>query len=69
MQKGFESRTFSTEMKSAILVTKHLYSLITNTTSVNRIDLLAVTLAGPTRHKPVLDSLAVQHLENWLYIE
>ena len=27
-------------------------------------DLLALTLAGPTRHKLVLDPLAVQHLEN-----
>ena len=33
---------------------------------VNRIDLLALTLAGPTQHKPVLDPLAVQHLENRL---
>ena len=32
--------------------------------SVNRIDLLALTLVGPTQHKSVLDPLAVQHLEN-----
>ena len=32
------------------------------------IDLLALTLAGPTRHNPVLDPLAVQHLKNRLNI-
>ena len=36
--------------------------------SVNRIDLLALTLAGPIRHKPVLDPLAVHFLENQLSI-
>ena len=35
---------------------------------MNRIDLLALTLAGPTQHKPVLDPLAVQCLENQLFI-
>ena len=29
-----------------------------------RIDLLALTSAGPTQHKPVLDPLNVHHLEN-----
>ena len=36
--------------------------------SVNRTDLLALTFAGPTWHKPVLDLLAVQLLENRLYM-
>ena len=35
---------------------------------MNRIDLPALTLAGPIRHSPVLDPLAVHHLENGLYI-
>ena len=32
--------------------------------SVNRIDLRALTLAGPLQHKPVSDPLAVQLLKN-----
>ena len=36
--------------------------------SVNRKDLQALTLMGPTRENLVLDSLAVQHLHNQLYI-
>ena len=46
------------------------YKLISTSeeTSVNRIDLLALTLAGPTNLKPVPDPLAVRHLENRLYI-
>ena len=35
--------------------------------SENRKDLQASTLVGPTRDNPVLDSLAVLHLNNWLY--
>ena len=34
--------------------------------SLNIIDLLALTIAGPTRQKPVLDHLAVQHLKSQL---
>ena len=30
--------------------------------------LLTLTLTGPTRHKPVLDPLAVQRIENQLLI-
>ena len=33
-----------------------------------RKDLQALTLVGPTRENPVLDPLAVQHLDNLLYI-
>ena len=33
-----------------------------------KIDLPPITIAGPTRHKPELDPLAVHHLENRLYI-
>ena len=36
---------------------------------MNRIDLLALTLAVPLQHKPVLDSLAVHPLENRVYID
>ena len=36
--------------------------------SVNRIDLLALTLAGPIWLKPALDPLAVHHPENQLYM-
>ena len=32
------------------------------------LDLLALTLERPTRHKPVLDPLAVHHLGNRLYM-
>ena len=32
----------------------------------NRKDLQALTLVGPTRENPVLDPLAVLHLDNWL---
>ena len=35
---------------------------------MNKIDLQALTLAGPLRHKPVLDPLAVHLLENRLSI-
>ena len=35
---------------------------------VNRLDLPALTLVGPTRHKLVLDPLAIHLLENRLYI-
>ena len=36
--------------------------------SVNRKDLGALTLAGPTCKIPVLDPLGVLHLESWQYI-
>ena len=36
--------------------------------SVKRLNLRALTLAGPRRHKPVPDPLAVQLLENRLKI-
>ena len=32
-------------------------------------ELPALTLAGPTRDNPVLDPIAVQHLNNWLHIK
>ena len=35
---------------------------------MNRIDLRALILAGPLQHKPVPDPLAVQLLENRLYM-
>ena len=35
---------------------------------VNRIHLLDLTLAGPTRNNLVPDPLAVVHLDNWLVI-
>ena len=35
---------------------------------MNRKDLRTLTLAGPTRNNPVLDPLAVQHLDNQLYM-
>ena len=34
---------------------------------VNKSDVQALTLAGPTREDPVLDPLAVIHLDNQLY--
>ena len=37
--------------------------------SVKRKDLQALTLVGPTQNNPVLDPLAVLHLDNWLYIK
>ena len=36
--------------------------------SVNRKDLRALTLVGPTRNNQVLEPLAVLHLDNQLYI-
>ena len=36
--------------------------------SVMRKDLQASTLVGPTRDNPILDPLAVLHLESWLFI-
>ena len=36
--------------------------------SVKRKDLHALTLVRPTRNNPVLDPLAVLHLNNWLFI-
>ena len=36
--------------------------------SVNRKDLQALTLLGPTQNNPVLDPLAVLHHDNQLYI-
>ena len=35
---------------------------------LNWIDLQALTLVGPPRQDPVLEPLAVQHLDNQLYI-
>ena len=37
--------------------------------SVNRVDIRALTLVGPTGASPILDPLAVLHLHNRLYIE
>ena len=36
--------------------------------SVNGIDLQALTLVGPTVTRPVLDPLAVMHLNNQLFM-
>ena len=38
------------------------------TPSVKRKDYQALNLVGPTKNNPVLDPLAVQHLDNRLYI-
>ena len=35
---------------------------------MNRKDLQALTLVGPTRNNPVLDPLAVLHLDNQLFM-
>ena len=35
---------------------------------MNKIDLRALTLMGPLRHKPVLDPLVVHFLKNQLYM-
>ena len=44
-----------------------LYSIFRGP-SLNRKDLRALTLVGPTRDNPVLDPLAVLHLYNQLFI-
>ena len=50
-------------IKRGLLLVKLLaYSVIL--TSGNKIDLRALTLVGPTGTSPVLDPLAVQHLDN-----
>ena len=45
-----------------------LYFSIQGSFSVNRKDLRALTLLGPTRENLLLDPLAVQYLNNQLYI-
>ena len=46
----------------------HSLLLIKRELSVNRKDLRALTLVGPTRNNRILDPLAVLHLDNRLYI-
>ena len=57
--------------KSVIIISNKFSDFLSTSgePSVNRIDLPALTLAGPTWHKPVLGPLAVRHLENRLYME
>ena len=44
------------------------FILTSGVPSVNRIDLRALTLVGPLGTSPVLDPLAVLHLDNQLFI-
>ena len=65
-------------MATFIIIRHHVTTLVTAYTkrlfstlrelSVNRKDLLALTLVGPPRDNPELDPLAVLHLNNPLYI-
>ena len=55
---------------AAVCTIQGLFSLFSTLRepSVNRKDLRALTLVGPTRDNPVLDPLVVIHLDNQLYI-
>ena len=51
----------SKNLKCDHYIKQVLFILTSGEPSVNRIDLPAFTLAGPTRNKPVFDPLAVIH--------